>query len=138
MPPYTVLEHTADTGLRITAPTREELFAEAVRGLTDIMVDVASVYPERRHRVEIQRDDSDALFVAWLTEVLFLYETKQFLACGAEEVACGDGSVHGVLVGESFDENRHALKTEVKAVTYHDITVRQTPEGWEAVVIVDL
>ncbi|MDI9570565.1 MAG: archease [Pseudomonadota bacterium] len=40
-------------------------------------------------------------------------------------------------LGEAFDPRRHLL-AEVKAVTYHQAEVRETPDGWRGVFIVDV
>jgi SHS2 domain-containing protein len=40
--------------------------------------------------------------------------------------------------GELADPTRHAMDHEVKAITYHRLRVEQTPQGWEAEVIVDI
>ena len=42
------------------------------------------------------------------------------------------------FVGEIYHPRRHAIKTEIKAVTYHRAEVRQTHEGWQGVFIVDV
>jgi len=40
--------------------------------------------------------------------------------------------------GEVFQEEVHVIKTGVKAVTYHQIEVREEKEGWRARIIFDL
>ena len=40
--------------------------------------------------------------------------------------------------GEKLNPLRHELLVDVKAVTLHRFTVKQTPEGWEATVILDI
>ncbi|MFQ5751250.1 MAG: archease, partial [bacterium] len=42
------------------------------------------------------------------------------------------------IKGEKIDEARHEIYTEVKAVTYHDLYIKQIAQGWEAQVIFDL
>jgi SHS2 domain-containing protein len=41
-------------------------------------------------------------------------------------------------LGDIYHPLRHAVKTEIKAVTYHRAAVKQTPEGWQGVFIVDV
>jgi SHS2 domain-containing protein len=43
-----------------------------------------------------------------------------------------------VVSGERFDRTRHRLLTELKAVTWHQLAVRQRDDGWWARVIVDV
>jgi SHS2 domain-containing protein len=47
-------------------------------------------------------------------------------------------SLEAFLRGELYHPRRHAIKTEIKAVTYHRAEVKQTPQGWQGVFIVDV
>ncbi len=40
--------------------------------------------------------------------------------------------------GEPFDPARHALSNEVKAITYHELKVVPSAEGWLAEAIDDI
>jgi SHS2 domain-containing protein len=40
--------------------------------------------------------------------------------------------------GEPFVEQKHEIRKEIKAVTYHQAEVRQMPAGWTARVIFDV
>jgi len=39
---------------------------------------------------------------------------------------------------DAFVPDRHLIKTEIKAVTYHQIYVKSGPSGWEAGIIFDI
>lgn len=41
-------------------------------------------------------------------------------------------------VGETFDLNKHTQGTEVKAITYSNMQVHETPEKHEVYVILDI
>ena len=45
---------------------------------------------------------------------------------------------HAVVLGEPLDESRHRVRTAVKAVTWHELSVAQDPQGLRARVILDL
>ena len=40
--------------------------------------------------------------------------------------------------GETYDPRRHAIATEIKAVTYHRAAVEKTTAGWRGIFIVDV
>ncbi len=46
--------------------------------------------------------------------------------------------MEGWAEGEPVDPARHAIHTEIKAVTYHRLAVRRTAARWETRVIFDL
>ena len=54
------------------------------------------------------------------------------------DVRVGERGFHATAWGEPRDEARHPLIHEVKAVTYHGLTVERTDGGWLAEVIVDI
>ena len=43
-----------------------------------------------------------------------------------------------VIFGEPFDEARHEIRYAVKAVTYHDLSIRREPGRWIARIIFDI
>jgi len=69
---YEILQHTADVRLRVTASSLEELFADALRGLMEVMgapVGAHSVRPETEE-IELDSVDLTALLVDFLNEAL--------------------------------------------------------------------
>ncbi|MFM8893617.1 MAG: archease [Planctomycetia bacterium] len=40
--------------------------------------------------------------------------------------------------GERYDPARHTLAHEIKAVTWHELSVRHAPTGWDASIFVDV
>ena len=79
--------------------------------------------------------------VAWLEEMLFLFEVESLLFFGAdvrvEESPPGFG-LHATVRGVGYDPERHPLKVLIKGVTYHELTVEETADGWRARVIFDI
>jgi SHS2 domain-containing protein len=135
---FEVFDHTADLGLRIQAADVNGLFAEAGRALLSVIVsDPDSVEPREELTLHVAGRDIEYLFVDWLDELLFLFESKHFLALVFETVI-DDTGLSATVRGETCDLARHALAHEVKAVTYHGLAVKQAPDGWRAEVILDI
>jgi SHS2 domain-containing protein len=135
---FEVFDHTADLGLRIHAADVNSLFAEAGRALLSVIVsDPDSVEPREELTLHVAGTDIEYLFLDWLDELLFLFESKRFLASQFEAVI-EEAGLSATVRGETYDPVRHALAHEVKAVTYHGLTVEQTPDGWRAEVILDI
>jgi SHS2 domain-containing protein len=135
---FEVFDHTADLGLRIQAAEVNSLFAEAGRALLSVMVsNPDAVEPRDSLILHVAGRDLEYLFVDWLDELLFLFESKRFLAREFEP-ALDDTGLSATVRGESYDPPRHVLAHEVKAVTYHGLVVEQSPDGWRAEVILDI
>jgi SHS2 domain-containing protein len=63
---------------------------------------------------------------------------ENLLFKGFKVESIGEDGLRAVVKGEPFQEQTHVIKTEVKAVTYHQIEVRQENGGWRAQIIFDL
>ena len=134
---YEVFEHTADLGLRVTAPTLEELFCEAGRGLLSVIVEnIRTVGSTEAVDIRLEKESPEDLFFDWLRELLYLFEVKHLLLVDFE-IELG-GGLRARASGEPYDVDRHELAHEVKAVTYHGFQLGQTQDGWQAEVILDI
>lgn len=135
---FETFDHTADLGMRVAADTEARLFEEAARGLLSLLVEnPEAVSPQQEATIDIRGTETDYLFFDWLSELLFRFETQKFLACQWSIARTAEG-IRAVVRGETVDASRHRLAHEVKAITYHDLIVRQTDGGWEAEFIVDI
>lgn len=135
---YETFEHTADLGLRVRAADLDTLFREAALGLFAMIVeDVATIQPTRRVDVTLPADDLDYLLFDWLKKLLFYFDADHLLFARFD-VQIGGIGLTATIWGEPLDRSRHELQHEVKAITYHNLKVVQTAEGWEAEVIVDI
>ena len=135
---YETFEHTADLGLRIKAPDLPTLFVEAGRALTSVLLDnPEDIRAEREIAIRIEGSDREYLLFDWLNELLYRFETERLLFAEFN-VALDKSGLSAACRGEPADPQRHRLAHEVKAITYHQLQVRQTADGWEAQVIVDI
>jgi SHS2 domain-containing protein len=135
---YELFEHTADLGLRATAPDIDTLFVEMARCLSAaILEDPASVRPETATRVEISGGDREYLLFDWLKELLYRFDAEHQVF-GRFEVRVRADGLTATAWGEPLDPARHLLNHEVKAITYHELKVEPTDGGWVAEVIVDI
>jgi SHS2 domain-containing protein len=135
---HELFEHTADLGLRATAPDLPSLFAEMGKCLLFAIVEEPGTI-ETRHECTILLDgkDPDYLLFDWLRHLLYLFEAGKKLYSEFEIIVSEDG-LSAVAFGEDYDPARHVLAHEVKAITYHELKVEQTADGWLAEVIVDI
>ncbi len=135
---FETFDHTADLGLRIRSADLNTLFAEAAQALFSVIVDdLASVRPDRRFDVTLPADEREYLLFDWLRALLYQFDTEHLLF-SRFEVKVSDDGLTGHAWGEPIDWDRHTLGNEVKAITYHELKVEQTPADWLAELIVDI
>ena len=88
--------------------------------------------------VSVEASDREALLVAWLNELVYLYEAKELIGADCRIVSLTETSLNAEVWGETLDRSRHVIVGHVKAVTYHQLHVGPTAKGWEARVVVDV
>jgi SHS2 domain-containing protein len=99
--------------------------------------DPTSVRPLEEVKIELAGTDREFLLFDWLKELLLRFETDHMLFA-AFDMTVTDAGLSATARGEPFDPARHVLSHEVKAITYHELKVEQTADGWLAEVIVDI
>ena len=132
------IEHTADLGFEVEAPTVATLFERAGLGLMSLMADLSEVEPRAQTTIAVEAEGLEELLHDFLQALLVRFQAGGFVACELEARVSGADRVDVTATGEPVDPRRHALRAEVKAVTYHELAVRQTPAGFWARVILDV
>jgi SHS2 domain-containing protein len=125
-------------GVRVFGGSKEELFANAALAMFETMADLSQIEPRQKVEVEAHAEGVEILLNEWLSQLLrkFVFDGLLFSRCQVLQLS--ERKVSGRLWGEQFDEERHDFRTEIKAVTFHQLSVRQEGDGWVAVVIFDV
>lgn len=137
-PRYEALDHIADAQVRIFGDTLEELFANAAYALFNTMADIGTVCVRERRALPITADDLEHLLHAWLSDLLFLFATRQMLLSEFDVRSVNPQQITATVGGERLDLQRHTFYTEIKAVTYHQLRIEPRKDGWVAEVIFDI
>jgi SHS2 domain-containing protein len=128
---YRWVEHTAELGLELSAPTREGIFQEGFAAMAELLG--AGAEPggtPAGARVELEAGDGAALLADWLAELAFLAETEGLAPEALDALAVGDTALQASVRG------RHTRVDHlVKAVTYHGLVLEP---GWRAAVVFDV
>lgn len=137
---YEFFDHTADIGAIIRGSTLSRLFENASRALFDLTTERRLVRPRRRLLVAVEGDGMEDLLVRWLTELLYLQGTGNWVFTRAEmdRVDSRRHRARGRVYGEPFDPTRHGEVREVKAVTYHQLRIIRGRSAWRVRVIFDV
>jgi SHS2 domain-containing protein len=135
---YRIFDHTADLGVEVTGATPEELYAGAAFALFDLLTDLSTVREAAERTLAIEGAGPDDLLVNFLREVLYAWNGERFLtkSCTIRELS--SRRLTALLRGESYDPARHRIKREIKAVTYHQASIRRTADGWVGRVVFDV
>jgi SHS2 domain-containing protein len=135
---FEILDHTADIGLLVYGEDLKSLFQNAGEAFFRIITDLEKVRLRTERKIEIAEESLERLMVDWLNELLYLHDVENLLFKRFQVETVGEQGLKASVRGEFFQEGVHVIKTGVKAVTYHQIEVRQGKEGWRARIIFDL
>ncbi len=136
---YKLIDHTADLGIEVMGRTRGELFAKAALSLMDILVEKKGTPSGVKEKaLFVEGSDPADLLVNFLREILYLVNGEALIVATCEMTACGHKQLAATLLLEPYDQKKHVMKTEIKAVTYHGLAVEKTKTGWKARVIFDV
>jgi len=136
--PYEVFEHTADIGLHAYGSTLSELFIHAAQGMESLMVAPEQIQSRVSREIAVEGHDEVSLLIAWLNELIVLFDTEYLLFSQFEINVITPTHVKGRAYGESYDQRRHDLSSAIKAVTWHEASVLHTAEGYKARIIFDI
>lgn len=135
---YKLIDHTGDVGVEVSGKTREELFGNAAYALFDIITDAERIAPSSVRDINLEANDLDQLLVVWLNELLYLFDTERWLFGSFKIDALSERKIRSRAEGEKFDTERHPIKTEVKAVTYHGLKIEEKEGLWKTQIVFDL
>lgn len=132
------IDHTADAGIKVYGNSLKEVFENAALGLFDIIANLEKVRDKTERSLEVEGVDRENLLVNWLSELNYLFFTEKEIYRDFQIKTLNDSTLTAKVKGEKLDTERHEIYTEVKAVTYHGLYIKETDEGWEAQIIFDL
>jgi SHS2 domain-containing protein len=142
--PYRFLEEiaTADVALEAWGASMGETFIAAADAAVNVMVqDLATISPQTRRQFRLENTELDMLLFALLEELIFLKDAEQLLLRVSDvhiQQSATGWQLDALAAGEKIDPGKHPLVVDVKAVTLHRFALEQVPEGWRALIILDI
>lgn len=135
---YSILEHPADIGLEAHGKSLKEVFEYAAVGLMSIVVDPTGIEPVEQRFLTVTATDLENLLVKWLSEILYLYDGQEFVVAEVTIERIAPTGIEAIVSGDIIDPGKHQFRTDVKAVTYHQLKVEEKQEGCMVRVFFDI
>lgn len=135
MKKFEILEHKADLEIKVFGKEKEDLFENAMVG----MFESAKYESEKRSRtyeveIKIKSIDLPSLLVDFLSEILYLVETKKLVFQKIKFKKFSDNEIKAILLGKKLKR----MEIHIKGVTYHDLNIQQKNKYWEAIILFDV
>jgi len=119
---YRTLDNTADVMVETFGESREECFANAAYALMDQMVDASKVREREERLMVTEGHDHESMLYNFLSEFLYVFDVTGMVFSRFSVTFFGN-EVHCKAWGEKYDAQRHQPKKEIKAITYHMMSV---------------
>ena len=141
MKPYEIIEHTADVGLKVNGATIKELFANAAKGMFEIIRgEGQKTKGKEKRKIQIKKEVEgfEELLVGWLSELLYIFNKDQILFADFKILELNNSGISGEASGEKIDLSQTALQTEIKACTFHGLKIEETKDCFTCDIIFDV
>jgi len=133
---YEILEHKADLKIRAFGKDKKELFFNALLGMSEsIKAEVKKPEEKIKRRIKIKSGDLATLLVDFLSEALYLSQAEKEVFFDIIFKRLTNQELKGELIGQKVER----FNEDIKAVTYHQLEVKQNQNGnWQAIVLFDI
>lgn len=137
---YNFIDHTADAAVVVTADTIEELFIASADAFKEVVIESASPKPNESYKLELSSLSLENLLVNFLNELNFRLIYKRKMICSVNEMKISQNEdirkLECNLLESDIDESM--IKTEIKSVTYHQMDLAKTNEGYKTIIVFDI
>jgi len=128
------IDHTADRAFRVTGRDMASLLENAARAVRALDGPRAVGKPSATRQIEVEGVDRESLLVNWLNEILYLEQAHQLVCEGFHIDEVKSDRLCARVETRECDRS----DTHIKAVTFHNLKIRQTAGGLVAEVVVDV
>lgn len=135
MKKYEILEHKADLKIKAFGKTKEELFENAMLGMfKGAGYETRLKSKIKNRKIEIKSADLISLLVDFLSEILYLSETKKEIYHKVAFKKFTDNEIKAILRGKKLER----MEVHIKGVTYHDLEIKQKEGIWQSIILFDI
>ncbi|MDD3655239.1 MAG: archease [Atribacterota bacterium] len=140
---FELVDHTADIGLKIYGKNKQELFLNAARGMffliTSVPVSPVQNRPKNYYKIESSASNIEDLMITWLSDLLYIHVTEFVIFDDYIINSMTEEMIKSKASAIEIKSSPYRIVKEIKAVTYHDLSVYQDPDGrWTANIVFDI
>ena len=132
--PFEEISHTADWSLRVWAKDLGGLLAESARGMYALANAEQAEGPRVRRELLLEGVDAESLLVAFLEELLYISESEGLIFDKFDILEIKETKLNAMMEGRAL----RSIEKEIKAVTFHNLQIRETERGLEVEIVFDV
>ncbi len=135
---YEILPHTSELRLKVQANSLPDLFRYALEGMNSVLKNSYLnniVENNTRETIEINSQDSSALLIDFLSEILTLSHSRKAIFNKVKFIIFNDKYLSMEISGNESD----GFDEDIKAVTYTETNIIKNKGGlFEAIIVFDI
>jgi SHS2 domain-containing protein len=135
MKKFEILFHRADLKIRAFGKDKKKLFLNMLSAMAKSQKPEIKIAKKVKRKIKINSPDLPVLLVDFLNEALYLGQVNKEVYSGVIFKKFTDRKIEAELIGKKVKR----FGEDIKAVTYHNLEVRQKKDKtWEAIVLFDI
>lgn len=139
---YNYLDHTADIAVDIEASTVEELFIGAAFALQETICENNANNSTVEKEIKLSDASMEILLVSFLSELNYLFQSENWMFSSIREIKIRNvdqaWNLNAKIGGYKFDRTMMKLKSEIKAVTYHQMEIKEWNGKFSTRIVFDI
>ncbi|WP_135852894.1 archease [Halorussus salinus] len=135
---YELRDHTADVAVEATGPTLAAVFAAAGDGMAAAMCDEIPAETGERFDFEVEAESREALLFDYLDQLIYERDVRAVLPVDNDAEIREEADEFAVTASARGVPLAEITAREIKAVTYSEMELVETDEGWRAYVVLDV
>ncbi len=134
---YRFIDHTADIAIEVNGGDITSLFLNCGNALFDLLYDVDDVSATETHTVNATGETPEELLINFLRELFFSIEVYGNVLNDITITKLTESAISAEVTGEKYDSDRHRLRNDIKAVTYHNVNIAKSECGLKVAIVFD-
>lgn len=139
---YRQIDHTADLAVRVSGNSLEDLFNTAANAMVDLAINDVKIKPVSRKDFEFSAHTSEELLVNFLSELNFLLQAKKWIFRSIRTFQMKPQTnnlfLELVVEGGSPKAGNFQIQTEIKAITFHGLEIKESGGKFETIIVFDI
>ena len=139
---FNFIDHTADIAVEVKGNTIEELFIASAYAWQESVIEKNEIKISDKKEINVSELSYEELLVRFLDELNFLFLTSKWIMLEVNKIEIHSENdnlkLKANVRGENYNDKKHQLKVEIKAVTFHQMEIKKINNVFTTRIIFDI
>ena len=136
------MDHTADIAVEVKSNTIKELFIASAYAWQESVIEKNEIKISDKREINVNELSYEELLVRFLDELNFLLLTKKWIMGKLNQIEIKKKNemynLTAVMSGDSISLKRYRLKVEIKAITFHQMEIKNINNEYTTRIVFDI